>query len=775
MAISNASNQIVKVNLIPGIIPSVLHLSQYDTGAGRPITFSVYDGSQAFAIPSGVSIAFEGTKPDGNGFSFTCSKSGSNALLTNYTNQMTALPGKIMCQLVFTDTSGGRVGSLPVLMVVSPAGINGDTVISDSDIEAIVAAQNQYAVLNARLDAAISAATQDSEVQDIRVKADGTTAASAGNAVREQITELKNDLDENVSDLKSAISHQGADGTYPFECQLSVENGNYAYSNGVVTHSDSPYILRSSYVDITMFDSTHPFSINVPDGLQVFAVAFDTNTGNYQNVASVTAGWIDGSSEYVRNTTTKNYLLLKVRKAPDGKTKIVPEDANSLSVSGYLDTKALTEAYVAQVSAKGARNVADGALGTTKRTLNIHDMPGKNLFDIASAVKGYYSNNKFNALGSTGEWSTVIIDTKQYKTVTLSGFPTSSGAYTAYLHGNSPEKFIKYAWLTRENNGTHIIPDEYRFVAICWKDVDNPTQMQVEFGDTATEFEPFGLVAKSEILEYTSLHLNALDAHKSQELATVKAQPMYFAIIDDDTNTTASVQKFHDICVANGVVGGYACEARHIERDSGLIAMLQNYENDGFGCYLHCYNQAAKAPNGKNAWDIVNRTDAVCLKAAEADFNRGLRTLNGWGLLDAQTVWVVPGGVPDTDAARAWVRDMSQRRGFRYAINADPKKPISMQYGQLNNRYNVPRYGLTSDPADNNTAKLKAFIDSCVANGDSMIIMTHTGMWSASDDAALTVRFNEVVQYAISKGMINLNPLELLEKKYQFYAYHEMR
>ena len=202
MAISNASNQIVKVNLIPGVIPSVLYLGQYDTGAGRPVTFSVYDGSQAFTIPSGVSIAFEGTKPDGNGFSFTCSKSGSNAFLTNYTNQMTALPGKIMCQLVFTDTSGGRVGSLPVLMVVTPAGINGDTVISDSDIEAIIAAQNQYAVLNAKLDAAISAATQDSEVQDIRVKADGTSATTAGNAVREQFTKLKSAITTNAANIK---------------------------------------------------------------------------------------------------------------------------------------------------------------------------------------------------------------------------------------------------------------------------------------------------------------------------------------------------------------------------------------------------------------------------------------------------------------------------------------------------------------------------------------------------------------------------------------------
>ena len=36
--------------------------------------------------------------------------------------------------------------------------------------------------------------TGDAELQDIRVKADGTTAKNAGNAVREQFSELKGDL-----------------------------------------------------------------------------------------------------------------------------------------------------------------------------------------------------------------------------------------------------------------------------------------------------------------------------------------------------------------------------------------------------------------------------------------------------------------------------------------------------------------------------------------------------------------------------------------------------
>ena len=70
--------------------------------------------------------------------------------------------------------------------------------VKDSLNSEISRATNVESVLTARIDTITNlpegSTTGDAELQDIRVKADGTIAENAGNAVREQISELKSDF-----------------------------------------------------------------------------------------------------------------------------------------------------------------------------------------------------------------------------------------------------------------------------------------------------------------------------------------------------------------------------------------------------------------------------------------------------------------------------------------------------------------------------------------------------------------------------------------------------
>lgn len=70
--------------------------------------------------------------------------------------------------------------------------------INDNLSSEISRAKEADEILKSRVDVITSlpegSTTGDAELQDIRVKADGTTATSAGNAVREQISELKSDI-----------------------------------------------------------------------------------------------------------------------------------------------------------------------------------------------------------------------------------------------------------------------------------------------------------------------------------------------------------------------------------------------------------------------------------------------------------------------------------------------------------------------------------------------------------------------------------------------------
>ena len=140
--------------------------------------------------------------------------------------------------------------------------------INDNLSSEISRAKEADEILKSRVDVITSlpegSTTGDAELQDIRVKADGTTATSAGNAVREQFNELKSDLiDTNTSLLNSSLSInyllesesiEGSvwtnpdGGTYSVEgykrwAEFTVPAGIYEYTN---LHDDFSYYKNSN-------------------------------------------------------------------------------------------------------------------------------------------------------------------------------------------------------------------------------------------------------------------------------------------------------------------------------------------------------------------------------------------------------------------------------------------------------------------------------------------------------------------------------------------------
>ena len=116
-----------------GIMPRV-NVSQYDNG--REIHFLLFDGSSSYTPPTGAEIRVEGTKKDGNGFSYECTYSGNNVTVT-IKSQMTVFAGDVLCELRISK-GDLDIGTLNFILGVEEGALADDVPISDTEIPAII-------------------------------------------------------------------------------------------------------------------------------------------------------------------------------------------------------------------------------------------------------------------------------------------------------------------------------------------------------------------------------------------------------------------------------------------------------------------------------------------------------------------------------------------------------------------------------------------------------------------------------------------------------------
>ena len=103
------TTQTIKVDLTPGRVYPVLHVSQGDVGL-EALEFYIYQNGQPYPIPSEVTaINIDGMTPVGV-FSYACTWSG-NVVTAGLTATMTAERGIDICELALYDSTNNKIGT----------------------------------------------------------------------------------------------------------------------------------------------------------------------------------------------------------------------------------------------------------------------------------------------------------------------------------------------------------------------------------------------------------------------------------------------------------------------------------------------------------------------------------------------------------------------------------------------------------------------------------------------------------------------------------------
>lgn len=194
--------QKIKLNLIPGGIIPVIYVSQYD--AGRPLQFEIYDGQSAATIESGTTIKIRGTKADGHGVEYACTYSG-NVVSASTTQQMTAAPGSMTCELRLTKNSA-VIGTANFILEVEESALRDGTDLSGSELPFLEDLGRTYAT-QAAASATAAATSATNAANSATAAAASATAAAASAATAE--TRVNN----AVSNARTMLNNAVADAT----------------------------------------------------------------------------------------------------------------------------------------------------------------------------------------------------------------------------------------------------------------------------------------------------------------------------------------------------------------------------------------------------------------------------------------------------------------------------------------------------------------------------------------------------------------------------------
>ena len=332
------ATQYIKLNMVPSGYPPVVYMSQYDVG--RPIGFIV---SASGSTPDfdNYTVTLEGTRSDGVPVTAPVTTDGNICALET-TATMTKKADRYPAQIVVTDGSGNRIASIPVTMMVVKAAMDEDaegveedrslyqqytgtvqSLIADirTQLNAEVAARqaavsaeasarqaadntlqsniNSEAATRATQDASLQsqinqlvapegAAPSAAEVENARVGADGTVYQTLGDAIRGQVTDVKNAIDGNYAKFNAGGFELGQWSSYTTKLSRTYQ----VRSDDKITFTRATRITSASgFVFYVRYESTTSNGwvnlLDIPAGAP-FVITIQRSTVDESETADVT-------------------------------------------------------------------------------------------------------------------------------------------------------------------------------------------------------------------------------------------------------------------------------------------------------------------------------------------------------------------------------------------------------------------------------------------------------------------------------------------------------
>lgn len=241
--------QNLNLDIIPEGVRPVVYVSQYNNQQNA-LRFSLFVNNQSFTIPNGAGVLINGHKPDNTAFSYQAASISGNTVTCNVTQQMTAVPGDVLCELRI-KTSEQVIGTLNFILRVEPAPLNDDSVISESYIPLVEQAIDIAANLAQYIETTVQAAT-NSEASALRSAASATDAQTAASQAAVDAQNIY-DMYDSIVDAKTAAN-------------TAAQNANNAASMLTTITAQATTLQPGSSATVTYNATTKQFTFGIPQG-----------------------------------------------------------------------------------------------------------------------------------------------------------------------------------------------------------------------------------------------------------------------------------------------------------------------------------------------------------------------------------------------------------------------------------------------------------------------------------------------------------------------------